>query len=44
MAMTVNTIYGNLESDLGKAIGAAMRGDSSLFQNIGPMTAANRLP
>ena len=35
MAMTVNTIYGNLESDLGKAIGAAMRGDSSLFQNIG---------
>jgi len=35
MAMTVNTIYGNLEKDLGQAIGAAMRGDSSGFEKIG---------
>jgi len=33
--MTVNTIYGNLEKDLGQAIGAAMRGDSTGFEKIG---------
>tara|TARA_Y100000004_G_scaffold4696_1_gene5627 strand:+ start:1218 stop:5357 length:4140 start_codon:yes stop_codon:yes gene_type:complete len=35
MAMTVNTVYGNLEKDLGQALGAAMRGDSSGFEKIG---------
>ena len=35
MAMTVNTVYGNLEKDLGNAIGMAMRGDSSGFAKIG---------
>ena len=35
MASTVNTVYGNLEKDLGQAIGAGMRGDSSGFKKIG---------
>ena len=35
MAMTYNDMYKNLESDLGKAIGAGMRGDSSGFAKIG---------
>ncbi len=35
MFETYNTVYKNLEADLGKSIGAAMRGDSSQFENIG---------
>ena len=35
MFETYNTVYKNLEADLGKAIGAGMRGDSTQFENIG---------
>jgi hypothetical protein len=35
MFETYNTVYKNLEADLGKAIGAGMRGDSKQFENIG---------
>ena len=35
MFSTYNTVYKDLETNLGKAIGAGMRGDSSMFDNIG---------
>ena len=35
MFSNYHKIYKNMESDLGKAIGAGMRGDSSMFDNIG---------
>ena len=35
MFSTYHTVYKDLEANLGKAIGAGMRGDSSMFDNIG---------